>query len=62
MLTKFIQTIGYFIAAMMALGAIFGALNTMYGAVSARTREIATLRARGEWDSGLLKDESPTES
>jgi putative ABC transport system permease protein len=32
---------------MMALGAIFGALNTMYSAVSARTREIATLRALG---------------
>jgi putative ABC transport system permease protein len=31
----------------MALGAIFGALNTMYSAVSARTREIATLRALG---------------
>ena len=46
-LTKFIQTIGFFIAAMMALGAIFGALNTMYNAVSARTREIATLRALG---------------
>jgi putative ABC transport system permease protein len=47
MLTKFIETIGYFIAAMMALGAIFGALNTMYSAISARTREIATLRALG---------------
>jgi putative ABC transport system permease protein len=47
MLTRFIQTIGFFIAAMMALGAIFGALNTMYSAVSARTREIATLRALG---------------
>jgi putative ABC transport system permease protein len=47
MLTKFIRTIGFFIAAMMALGAIFGALNTMYSAVSARTREIATLRALG---------------
>ncbi len=47
MLTTFIQTIGFFIAAMMALGAIFGALNTMYSAVSARTREIATLRALG---------------
>jgi putative ABC transport system permease protein len=47
MLTKFIQTIGFFIATMMALGAIFGALNTMYSAVSARTREIATLRALG---------------
>jgi putative ABC transport system permease protein len=46
-LTKFIQTIGFFIAFMMALGAIFGALNTMYSAVSARTREIATLRALG---------------
>jgi putative ABC transport system permease protein len=47
MLTKFIETIGFFIAAMMALGAIFGALNTMYSAISARTREIATLRALG---------------
>ena len=47
MLTSFIQKIGFFIAAMMALGAIFGALNTMYSAVSARTREIATLRALG---------------
>jgi putative ABC transport system permease protein len=32
---------------MMALGALFGALNTMYSAVAARTREIATLRALG---------------
>ena len=47
MLTKFIETIGYFIAALMALGALFGALNTMYSAVAARTREIATLRALG---------------
>ena len=31
----------------MALGAVFGALNTMYTAVAARTREIATLRALG---------------
>jgi putative ABC transport system permease protein len=46
-LTRFIETIGFFIAAMMALGAIFGALNTMYSAISARTREIATLRALG---------------
>ena len=47
MLTGFIQSIGYFIAALMALGALFGALNTMYSAVAARTREIATLRALG---------------
>ena len=31
----------------MAAGAVFGALNTMYSAVAARTREIATLRALG---------------
>lgn len=47
MITQFIKTIGVFIASMMALGALFGALNTMYGAVSARTREISTLRALG---------------
>jgi putative ABC transport system permease protein len=45
--TEFITTIGVFIASMMALGALFGALNTMYSAVAARTREIATLRALG---------------
>ncbi len=43
----FITTIGVFIASMMALGALFGALNTMYSAVSTRTNEIATLRALG---------------
>jgi putative ABC transport system permease protein len=39
--------IGYFVGGMMAVGAIFCALNTMYAAVSARSREIATLRAVG---------------
>ena len=43
----FITKIGVFIAGLMALGALFAALNTMYSAVSARTREIATLRALG---------------
>jgi putative ABC transport system permease protein len=47
MMTEFITKIGVAIAAMMAIGALFAALNTMYGAVSARTREIATLRALG---------------
>jgi len=47
MMTEFITGIGVFIAGMMALGALFAALNTMYGAVAARTREIATLRALG---------------
>jgi putative ABC transport system permease protein len=39
--------LGTSVAILMGLGAIFGALNTMYSAVSARTREIATLRALG---------------
>jgi putative ABC transport system permease protein len=42
-----IQTVGFGIAALMGLGAIFGAVNTMYSAVSSRTREIATFRALG---------------
>ncbi|HYO12266.1 MAG TPA: ABC transporter permease [Thermoanaerobaculia bacterium] len=42
-----ITGLGYVIASLMAVGAIFGALNTMYTAVAARTREIATLRALG---------------
>jgi putative ABC transport system permease protein len=45
--TKFITDIGVYIAVMMAIGALFAALNTMYSAVAARTREIATLRALG---------------
>lgn len=47
MVTKFITTIGFFIASLMAIGALFGALNTMYSAVADRTREISTLRALG---------------
>jgi len=42
-----ITGLGTLIAVIMGLGAIFGALNTMYTAVSGRTREIATLRALG---------------
>ena len=42
-----ITGLGTLIASLMAVGAVFGALNTMYTAVSARTREIATLRALG---------------
>jgi putative ABC transport system permease protein len=45
--TKLITTLGFLIALLMAIGAVFSALNTMYSAVSARTREIATLRALG---------------
>lgn len=46
-MTKLITTLGVLIAFLMAVGAVFGALNTMYSAVAARTREIATLRALG---------------
>jgi putative ABC transport system permease protein len=46
-MTNLITTLGVLIAALMAVGAVFGALNTMYSAVAARTREIATLRALG---------------
>ena len=46
-LTKVIRGIGTGVAVIMALGAIFGALNTMYAAVANRAREIATLRALG---------------
>ena len=42
-----IRTIGGIIAVLMGVGAIFGAVITMYTAVASRTREIATLRALG---------------
>jgi putative ABC transport system permease protein len=54
MTTSFITGLGTVIALMMALGALFGALNTMYSAVSARTREIATLRALGFGSSPVV--------
>jgi putative ABC transport system permease protein len=47
MLYNLITGLGTLIAVIMGLGAAFGALNTMYTAVSARAREIATLRALG---------------
>jgi putative ABC transport system permease protein len=46
-LNQIIRTIGFLIAGLMGIGAIFGAVNTMYTAVASRTREIATLRALG---------------
>jgi putative ABC transport system permease protein len=45
--TTLITAVGMLIAVIMGLGAIFGALNTMYSAVSERAREIAVLRAIG---------------
>jgi putative ABC transport system permease protein len=46
-LSKVIRVVGITIAVIMAIGAVFGALNSMYAAVATRAREIATLRAIG---------------
>ena len=46
-LHQIITGLGLFIGVVMAAGATFGALNTMYSAVATRTREVATLRALG---------------
>jgi putative ABC transport system permease protein len=46
-LVTLIRYVGTTIAVLMGIGAVFAALNTMYSAVSSRTREIATLRALG---------------
>ena len=42
-----IKWLGGFLAVMMSVGAVFAAMNTMYAAVGARTREIGTLRVLG---------------
>ena len=42
-----IRILGFAVAVVMAVGAVFGALNTMYSAVAERSREIATMRALG---------------
>lgn len=46
-MTQLITILGGLVAFVMAIGAVFGALNTMYSAVSERGREIATMRALG---------------
>ena len=45
--SQILKFIAYIISAIMALGALFGAVNTMYTAVAVRTAELATLRALG---------------
>jgi putative ABC transport system permease protein len=47
LLTNLIRFLGVFITIIMALGAVFGAMNTMYAAVASRTREVATLVVLG---------------
>lgn len=46
-LSRLIRVLGTVIGAIMAIGAVFGALNSMYAAVAGRAREIATMRAIG---------------
>lgn len=46
-LSRFIRMVGYPLTVLMAIGAVFGALNCMYASVSVRGKEIATLRALG---------------
>lgn len=45
--TQFIVLVGYPLTILMSIGAIFGALNSMYSSISVRGKEIATLRALG---------------
>ncbi len=53
-MNAFITVAGAFIAFLMGIGAIFGAVNTMYNSVSSRAAEIATLRALGFGRSPVL--------
>ena len=46
-MTTIIRIFGTFVTAILSIGAMFGAMNTMYAAVAYRTREIGTLRALG---------------
>jgi putative ABC transport system permease protein len=53
-LHRILDLVAYSIGGIMAVGALFGALNTLYSAVSARSREIATLRAIGFGSSAIV--------
>jgi len=46
-LSRILRSLATFVAVIMGVGAVFGAMNTMYAIVAARTREIGTLRALG---------------
>jgi len=49
-----IRVLGVLVALVMAVGAIFGALNTMYSSIAARSREIATIRAIGFGEASII--------
>ena len=46
-LNSLLDFVAYFVGAVMGVGAVFGALNSLYASVDARRRELATLRAMG---------------
>ncbi len=46
-LARSLKALAYFVAFVMGIGAVFGAMNTMYAIVAQRTREVGTLRALG---------------
>lgn len=54
MMSTIIKVIAYVVGGIMAVGAVFAALNTMYSAVSARLQEIATLRALGFGSTAMV--------
>jgi ABC-type antimicrobial peptide transport system permease subunit len=54
MLANFLKILGMTLSVIFSLGAIIGAVITMYGAVASRTREIGTLRALGFRRGGIL--------
>ncbi|RPI78613.1 MAG: ABC transporter permease, partial [Desulfobacteraceae bacterium] len=47
MISDMIKILGFLVAGIMAIGAVIGALNTMYASISSRAREIGTIRAMG---------------
>lgn len=53
-MSNIIKVIAYVVGGIMAVGAVFAALNTMYSAVSARLQEIATLRALGFGSTAMV--------
>jgi ABC-type transport system, involved in lipoprotein release, permease component len=53
-MSTIISVIAYVVGGIMAVGAVFAALNTMYSAVSARLQEIATLRALGFGSTAMV--------
>lgn len=54
-LVAILRTLAIFIGAVMSVGAVFGALNTMYAAVASRTREIGTLIALGFTPGSVMR-------